>query len=248
MPKPIALQLYSLRDKAKEDLAATLKIVADIGYVGIETAGLYDKTPAEFKKVLDDVGLVACSGHMPICDPAKAEQIIEECETLGHKNAGGGFGPKDFETEDQVRANADKINQAIERLEPAGVRVHYHNHWWEYNAPNKGDLMLELCPKVCPQFDIYWVATGGADPAQYIEKYADRSVLVHVKDGPCEAKAAMTAVGKGKVDVKAALTAADKAAAEWYIVELDRCDTDMVEAIRESYDYLVGNGLATGNK
>jgi hypothetical protein len=29
-------------------------------------------------------------------------------------------------------------------------------------------------------------------------------------------------------------------------VELDRCDTDMFEAVERSYDYLVGNGLSTG--
>ncbi|MBT7864437.1 MAG: sugar phosphate isomerase/epimerase, partial [Gemmatimonadetes bacterium] len=34
----------------------------------------------------------------------------------------------------------------------------------------------------------------------------------------------------------------------WMIVELDRCETDMVEAVKKSYDYLVGEGLAAGNK
>ena len=35
---------------------------------------------------------------------------------------------------------------------------------------------------------------------------------------------------------------------EWLIVELDRCATDMVEAVQSSYDYLVGEGLARGSK
>ena len=35
---------------------------------------------------------------------------------------------------------------------------------------------------------------------------------------------------------------------EWMIVELDRCDTDMVDAVQQSYDYLVGEGLARGSK
>ena len=248
MPKPIALQLYSLREQAKEDLAGVLKTVADIGYVGVETAGLYGHPAAEVKKMLDDVGLVACSSHAPAVNPEKTDEVIADCEALGHKDVGCGFGAKQFETEDQVKQSAEQFNQAVERLAPAGIRLHYHNHWWEYDAPNKGELLLELCPKVCPQFDIYWVATGGADPAKLIEKYADRSILIHVKDGPCVQEEAMTAVGKGKVDVKAALAAAEKAAAEWYIVELDRCDTDMVEAVRGSYAYLIDSGLAKGNK
>ena len=35
---------------------------------------------------------------------------------------------------------------------------------------------------------------------------------------------------------------------EWLIVELDRCATDMAEAVQQSYNYLVGEGLARGNK
>ena len=71
---------------------------------------------------------------------------------------------------------------------------------------------------------------------------------IHVKDGPCEKGKAHTAVGKGKVNTPAVLKAADQSTAEWYIVELDSCDTDMVHAVRDSYAYLVGNKLATGRK
>ena len=34
--------------------------------------------------------------------------------------------------------------------------------------------------------------------------------------------------------------------ARWHIVELDRCATDMFEAVERSYDYLVGNGYSRG--
>ncbi len=35
---------------------------------------------------------------------------------------------------------------------------------------------------------------------------------------------------------------------KWLVVELDACATDMFEAVEQSYRYLVGNGLARGNK
>jgi hypothetical protein len=35
---------------------------------------------------------------------------------------------------------------------------------------------------------------------------------------------------------------------QWLVVELDACDTDMLEAVEKSYKWLVGNGLATGRK
>jgi hypothetical protein len=46
------------------------------------------------------------------------------------------------------------------------------------------------------------------------------------------------------VDIPSVLAAAPHAA--WHVVELDRCDTDMFEAVEASYRYLVGNGLSAG--
>jgi sugar phosphate isomerase/epimerase len=248
MPRPIALQLYTLREKAKADFPAVLKTVAEIGYVGVEFAGLHNMKAADVKKVLNDVGLVACSAHVPVFDPNKWNEVIDDAKTLGYKHVVGGFGQKDFESEDKIKALADKENAAIEKMNAAGLRVSLHNHWWEYDAPNKGELLLKLCPRLHPQFDIYWVTVGGADPASLIRQYADRTLLLHVKDGPCEKGKPMTAVGKGKVKTKEAIKAAEKASVEWLIVELDSCEGDMEQAVRDSYSFLVGNGLAKGKK
>jgi sugar phosphate isomerase/epimerase len=249
MPRPISLQLYSLREMAaKESLRKVLETVAEIGYSGVELAGYGNMKPVEIKQACDSLGLKLSGSHTSVFDPAKSQQVIDEAKTLGLTYVGGGFGPQDFETEDKIKAIAEKVNPACERLGAAGLKVYLHNHWWEYNAPNKGELLLTLCPKLWAQFDIYWVQTGGADPAKLIKKWADRALLIHVKDGPCEQNKPMTAVGKGKVKTKAALKAADKSKAEWYIVELDACATDMLEAVRDSYTFLVGNKLATGRK
>lgn len=248
MARPISLQLYSLREQAKKDFVGTLKLVADIGYAGVEPAGLHGMKAADVKKVLDDLGLKATGAHVPVFDPAKTQDIIADAKALGLSCVGGGFGPKDFETEAAIKAAADKVNAACDRFAAAGLKVYLHNHWWEWDAPNKGELLLKLCPKVYIEWDIYWVQTGGADPAKLIQRYLDRTLLIHVKDGPCEKGKAHTAVGKGKVNTPAVLAAAEKSKAEWYIVELDACDTDMVQAVRDSYTYLVGKKLATGRK
>jgi hypothetical protein len=55
----------------------------------------------------------------------------------------------------------------------------------------------------------------------------------------------MTAVGDGRVDIPG-VVAAGSGRTEWMIVELDRCSTDMVEAVEKSYQYLTDNGLARG--
>jgi len=250
MAKPVALQLYSVRDAAGKDLAGTLKAVADIGYPYVELAGSHGKTPAEFKKLLDDVGLKTCSSHCGVFDPAKRAQVEDEAKTLGFTHLVSGFGPKDFETQDAIKAAADKVNQAVDYFGPKGFTISIHNHWWEFDGPNKGDLLYKLAPKACPQLDIYWVTVGGADPVKVMKKYAKRCKLLHVKDGAAtqEQKHPMTAIGKGNVKTEAILKAAEKSAVEYLIVELDDCATDMLEAVRDSYTFLVGKGLATGNK
>ena len=53
----------------------------------------------------------------------------------------------------------------------------------------------------------------------------------------------MVAVGEGTLDFDAI---AQASAAEWWIVELDECATDMLEAVRKSYAYLTTKGLAVG--
>jgi hypothetical protein len=55
----------------------------------------------------------------------------------------------------------------------------------------------------------------------------------------------MVAVGSGKVDYKQIIPSVQNTA-HWLIVELDRTDGDMIEAVRGSYQYLVGEGLAHG--
>jgi sugar phosphate isomerase/epimerase len=52
------------------------------------------------------------------------------------------------------------------------------------------------------------------------------------------------AVGQGVMNFPALFAAAHQP--EWVVVELDRCATDMVTAVQESYNYLTDNGFARG--
>lgn len=246
MPKPIAIQLYTLRELAAKDFVSVLKTVSGIGYAGVEFAGLHGMSAADVKNVISSEGLTACSAHQPLFDPAKYSQIEDEARTLGYTRLVGMFGRTDFDSADKIKECADKINAAIAYFEPKGFSVHYHNHDWEFDAPGKDESFYGLCPKAFLEVDIYWVQTAGQDPAQVVLRYANRVDLLHIKDGPCDRKLNMTAVGKGKVDVAAAIRAGETGKLAWNIVELDRCDTDMVEAVRESHAFLTSHGLAMG--
>ena len=64
-----------------------------------------------------------------------------------------------------------------------------------------------------------------------------------MKDGPVTRDDPMTAVGAGRMPVADILAACPSA--EWHVVELDRCATDMLTAVRDSITWLIGHGLAT---
>lgn len=249
MPSPIALQLYTVRELLPKDPKGVIRRIAEMGYVGIETAGLPGMTLAESAKFYRQVGLQVCSAHSAPPIGEKKNEVLDFAATLGIKRIVGGRGPEDFKTPDKIKATCEAFNKASAACRENGLEFAVHNHWWEY-IPVEGkpayQYMLQfLEPHVQFEIDVYWVQTGGCNPAAVLKEVGRRATLLHIKDGPCERDQAMTAVGDGKVDMAAI---AKVAQADWWIVELDRCDTDMMEAVAKSYDYLTRKGFARGKR
>jgi sugar phosphate isomerase/epimerase len=251
MTPPIALQLYSVRDViAKSDYETVVRQVAQIGYAGVETAGFPGTTSQAAGKLFKSLGLQVSSIHkFPIPTPADKQEILDTIGALDTKNVVSGAGPDDFKTAEITRATCEKLNSAAVMLAPYGVKLHVHNHWWEYLKVDEKyayEYMFEyLAPEVCLQIDTYWVKTAGVDPAMIVKKLGQRAPLLHIKDGPAQKNVPMTAVGDGVMDISAIAKAA-AGHTEWMIVEIDSCATDMIEAVRKSHQYLTSTGLARG--
>ena len=147
--------------------------------------------------------------------------------------------------------HAALAQKAATLLKPFGIKFGIHNHWWEFDHQIAGkyphELFMAYAPDVFSEVDTYWVQTGGADAVTAVAKLGCRAPLLHIKDGPAVKEKAMTAVGKGVLDWPAVVAAASDNL-QWMVVELDSCDTDMMQAVEDSYKYLVGNGLAQGRK
>ena len=67
----VGIQLYSIRDAMTADVPGTLKKVSDIGYKNLELAGysngkFYGFSPADFKKIVNDLGLIPLSSHTQV--------------------------------------------------------------------------------------------------------------------------------------------------------------------------------------
>lgn len=248
--KPISVQLYSLRDAAQEDFIGVLKGVAEIGYKGVEFAGLYGNDSKEIAKVLGDLGLVTSSSHTALPTRENIAELADTELTLGNKRVISGFGPDAFVDADGIKRVIDQFNVAAELVAPYGLSFGFHNHWWEMDSIGGKriyDTIMEECPKVFGEMDTYWVKYGKADPAEMVAKYKSRLPLLHIKDGPL-VEGPHTALGKGKMDIPPIIAAADPNVLDWLIVEIDACECDVFQAVRESYDYLIGKSLAIGNR
>lgn len=250
--KPISIQLYTVREAAAQDFPGTLRKIADIGYKGIEYAGLHGHDPKEIAKLVSDLGMKASSSHAGLPTPESVGAIVETEAVLGNTRIISGFGPDAFKTVDAVKEAAAKFNKATELVKPHGMTFGMHNHWWEFDTIDGKyiyDILLAEAPDMFSELDVYWCAFGHADPVAVVSKNKSRLPLLHIKDGMLEeGKHVHTAVGSGKLDMPAIVGAADPNVLKWLIVELDACETDMMEAVRKSYEYLTSSGLGEGNK
>ena len=250
--KPISIQLYTLREYAKEDFIGVLKRIADIGYAGVEPAGLFGHEPKEIRKIVEDLGMTVSSNHQPWPNRENLDQVIDVAAGLGTDTVICGFGRDEFKDLDSIKATAETANFIVGKLTKAGLTVTVHNHYWEFDRIDgvlKYDTFMNLCPGLKCEIDTYWCANFGAnDAAEIVAKYAKRTPLLHIKDGTFDREKPQVPVGSGKMDIPAVIAAADESVLKWLIVENDTCDRDMFQGAEESYRYLVKNKLGKGRK
>jgi sugar phosphate isomerase/epimerase len=241
MKRSISVQLYSLRNRAETDFAGVLKDLSEIGYDGVEPAGLHGRSAAEVRRMTDDLGLVVSSTHSALPTKENLNEIVDTAKTLGYKYVISGLGPDQFKTPGTIQKAAEMFQAAAELLKPHGLQMGYHNHWWEFGLVEGRygyNRFLELCPDVFSELDVYWACNfGHIDVPALVKAHAKRIKLLHIKDGPLVQGQPHTAVGQGKMNIPAIVAAAAKDTT-WLVVELDDCATDMTQAVRESFEYL----------
>jgi sugar phosphate isomerase/epimerase len=247
---PLALQLYTLRDQLPAGRKAVLEAVSGFGYGAVEP---YDvKTdPEALRSDLDEAGLAVCSVHAKALGE-DADALLAGARTVGADTVIVPSVPAErFADAGAVAALARDLNAAAARAADQGLRFGYHNHWFEFTAIG-GRTGLEaladaLDPGVVLEIDTYWAAAAGQDVPALLGRLGSRVRYLHVKDGPVPVDdpktVQQTALGAGQMPVADVLAACPSA--EWHVVELDRCATDMLTAVSDSIAWLTGNGLAT---
>jgi sugar phosphate isomerase/epimerase len=250
----ISAQLYTLREAAKDDFGAILDRLGEIGYAGVEVAGLpagfHGMTLQAFADRVAAAGMIISSGHLAELTKDNRNEVLDTQDALGITDVVLAFlPPEDFADEAAVQAAADSLNAANEWVRERGMKLGYHNHFWEFSSQigtqSAFARLFELLDSdIFAEIDTYWAQVGGANPVDVVKNFGDRAPLLHIKDGPADdPKSPMVAAGAGVIDIKgiAAVSQAD-----WHIVELDHCASDMLEAVADSYTYLTSQELAKG--
>jgi len=251
------LQLYSLRDMMKKDLAASLDQAKAFGFTEVEGGGFIPAKPEQLVPMLKERGLTMTSTHFsfkPLTD--NLDQCVKDAQALGVKYAVcpwidhevGNF------NDDAVKKAAEVFNRAGEAFKKAGIRFGYHVHGFEFRPVSEGAsetyfdrLVAATKPEfVCFEMDVLWVVLPGVDPVKLLEKYGDRWQLMHLKDlkkgvrtGVYTGKTDLTndvTLGTGQVDWPAVLRTAAKVGVKHYYIE-DESPT-VLEQIPASLKYL----------
>ncbi|MER6575906.1 sugar phosphate isomerase/epimerase [Nonomuraea sp. NPDC001023] len=243
MTRPLSVQLYTVREQLAADRDGTLERIAGIGYGAVEP---FDPTadPKGFRQAIDDLGLAVSSTHAYALLSQEPAEVFDAVATVGADLViiPGGVPEAEFTTRDGLSRTADLLNGLAEQAAGHGMRIGYHNHWWEIEPRIDGRHAIEaladlLVPEVFLEIDTYWAAVGGADVPALLGRLAGRTLALHVKDGPMVKGEPHTAVGAGAMPVPEILAAAPDA---WRIVELDTCATDLFTALADSHAHLTG--------
>lgn len=229
------LQLYTLRDVMPKDPKGVLKQVAGFGYKEIEgyegaTGMFWGMQHTDFKKYMDELGLVMVSSHCNI--DKDFEKKAEQAGQIGMKYLiSPWIGPQ--KTLDDYKRFADTFNKRGEICKKNGIRFAYHNHGYTFTEKEgrmPQDILMEGTDPALVDFemDIYWVVTAGGDPEVWLKKYANRFTLCHVKDrmklaDPKEQDASCD-LGTGSIDYAKVLRSASGLGMKHYIVEQERYD------------------------
>ena len=262
----VAVQMYTVRNEAKENFYGTLKKIKAMGYDGVEFAGLCGHTGVEVKEMCEDIGLVPISAHVSydemMTDP---EGVLSVYSTIGCKYVVVPY------LKEEQRPDKECFGEIVENIamlcgvaKKLGMQMLYHNHDFEFMKIN-GKYALDVLYDTVPadllqtELDTCWVNVGGEDPVTYLLKYAGRAPVLHLKDffgeksedmyeligidrklPPRPANFEYRPVGYGKQNFPAILESAKKAGTEWVVVEQDKPSMGLnpIESIQKSIEYV----------
>jgi sugar phosphate isomerase/epimerase len=241
---PVALQLWSVREDAKRDFAATAAAVAGIGYSGVELAGYGNLDAKGVKAALDAAGLKVAGMHVSFptlrSDP---NSVISDALLFGTKHVTCSWWPPEhFVSAAACERIGEQLGEVGESLRPFGIRFGFHNHNSEFKIFDKRPALDWILGAAEPrnlfsEVDVYWAHFAGYSPAKFIRDQGARIPLLHLKD--------QKELGSGPVDFAEVFAASDSVGAvEWFIVEQEEYSHAPMKSVALCFDQMKAWGRA----
>lgn len=200
--KKYGIQLYSIRDLAQQDFEQAVKAVAQMGYGMIEFAGFFGRSAEQVNAILEESNVELWGTHTGL------NELVDDYEgTLAFHKAIGNknyiIPHYDLSTQEKIDGFVSLVNKYQPLLEKEGIRLAFHNHSAEFITNADGSLpykdIIERT-SLYLEIDTYWAFNAGLDPVQTMEKYKDRLICIHLKDGLENGKGMPLGNGTAPVD------------------------------------------------
>jgi sugar phosphate isomerase/epimerase len=228
---PVAVQLYTVREAARDDFAGTLRQLAKGGARAVEFAGYGGMPVPELRALLDELGMRVSGSHVPLTAwEGQLEATLADIIALGGEYAVVPFVPVERRGGASfARSLAADLNRWAAEAKQAGLGFAYHHHDFEFVPLPDGDgntlfdiLVQETDPDLVGiEVDAYWAAHAGVDPARLLGELQGRVPLLHLKDMAAGPERTDVPAGEGILRWDEILPAASAAGARWWIVEQD---------------------------
>src|SRR5512143_2251864 len=131
------IQLYTINEAMRADPAGSLKLLRQIGFAEVESAGFGTLSGRQFRGLLDDAGLVCPSAHLQF-DPGNPGRAFEDAHALGATYAVSSImrslvnGPNSADNGlktgmslEEAKRTADLANRIGESAHRAGLQFTY---------------------------------------------------------------------------------------------------------------------------
>ena len=229
----IGAQGYTIREFAQNeaDLRVTAKKLHDIGFKTLQVSAFGDIDPHIIREICDENELQIIVTHTnPLLILENTEKVIENHKALGCKHVGIGAMPEKYRGSlEGMRAFLKDFAEAADKLHAAGMKLHYHNHGFEYEKFEGKCLIDWMAEETDPEkwgfiLDVHWTQFGGRSPSRQILDFAGRIDVLHLKDMKMvDNKHRFAAVMDGNMDFDAILEACEETGIPYAMIEQDDC-------------------------
>lgn len=243
----ISFQLYSARNFPP--IEKQLDTLAAIGFDAVEPyGGAYQADPQRLRDLCDAAGLAIPSCHVPLAElDADRVKAIDTAKTLGLETVIVPAIPHDQRSKstDGWKALGARLSEHAAALAPAGLKLAWHNHAFEYETLPDGTRPIDHLladPQVMWEPDLGWIVRGKADIATELKKFPGRIAAFHVKDLAPEGVTVddgWADVGAGIIDWPGLWPTVAAAGTDLLVLEHD-APSDWEAFARNSYRFVAG--------